>query len=185
MHKPSHNFLSRPVRLILMAVLVIAVIIIVVATTSLKEKFESWQPAEEKPELSEPFHAAQMLIGDWRADKGIQEVFERWSENADGGLSGQGVAVLNGAETLFVEQFTITPTDSGVFYTAESDMADVIVPFRLTVFTENSLMFENPEHEWPRRIIYKLLTEDSLHAHIEGVSGDRHLEADIFFERTD
>jgi hypothetical protein len=42
------------------------------------------------------------------------------------------------------------------------------VAFKLTSSTIDYLVFENPEHDFPKKITYKLVTKDSLYAEISG-----------------
>jgi hypothetical protein len=42
--------------------------------------------------------------------------------------------------------------------------------FKLVKMGEKEAVFENPEHDFPQRIIYRLENDGSLHARIEGMS---------------
>ena len=44
-------------------------------------------------------------------------------------------------------------------------------------------VFENPEHDFPKRIVYKLITTDSLHAYIDDGKEDSKKKQNFYYKR--
>jgi hypothetical protein len=53
--------------------------------------------------------------------------------------------------------------------TVKGQNSDKPVTFKLTNSTEKQLVFENPKHDYPKKIIYTQINEDSLVAEISGI----------------
>lgn len=116
---------------------------------------------------STPASLAQIawLAGSWRGESEGTHQEEHWLA-PDGGLmlglhrdvSAKGRASF---EYLRIEQHA-----DGVVYQASPGGAPP-TPFRLTEATATRAVFSNPEHDFPKRIIYTL-SGNSLTARIEG-----------------
>lgn len=55
------------------------------------------------------------------------------------------------------------------------------VEFEITSFTKNSFVAENPNHDFPQRIVYKLEDEKHLHIYIEGNSKGKNKRVNYHF----
>lgn len=118
------------------------------------------------------------ILGDWNRI-GLpdgQSGYERWHV-ADHGYSGVG-ARLKGTQVVFMEKLRIEADNDGVFYVADVPGNSSPVRFRLVEQTEASAVFENPTHDFPKRISYRM-TDGRLEARVSG--GGR--EAAFLFER--
>ena len=51
--------------------------------------------------------------------------------------------------------------------TVEDQNKQQPIAFKMTKAEGNMFVFENPQHDFPKRIVYKLITTDSLHAFID------------------
>lgn len=98
------------------------------------------------------------LRGDWMDDsgRGRYRFHETWQAAGDSGLAGTGVA-LSGTDTVFIEELSINwYADGRIIYAARigSQNDGQWVPFDLVHGTD-SLVFSNPNHDFPRRIAYR------------------------------
>ncbi len=97
------------------------------------------------------------LIGKWIDDQSDDStVFhEHWSRLNDRSLEGLGFVMLKN-DTVFIEHLGIHRTDTGTFYSAQIPAQNEGKPvyFKLTS-TSDSLSFENPDHDFPQRIVYR------------------------------
>ena len=97
------------------------------------------------------------LIGDWQdMDTSDGTVFqEHWTRTNDSLLTGRGL-VLSGGDTVFVEYLGIHTNADRAFYSARtpSQNGGASVDFKLTAAFGDSLVFEDPEHDFPQRITY-------------------------------
>lgn len=96
------------------------------------------------------------LIGAWQdvQDSGRTVFREIWEKADDGGLKGLGF-VLSGKDTVFIEHLAIRDIENTLHYTATiGDQNDGgTVHFGL-VHAQDSLVFTNPQHDFPQRIVY-------------------------------
>lgn len=135
--------------------LLIPLIVLIVITCSSK-----------KPTV-EPFH---WMAGNWQkvdADSSSQSV-EVWQIESDKLMIGYGLTTAN-LDTLFYEQLKIVVEGDAFYYIA--DVGQGVVRFKLVASTPESWTFENPEHDFPKRIIYQKSGEKMLaFTEAEGVS---------------
>ena len=122
------------------------------------------QPQDDK-KIFQQLHALQ---GTWqmKTSKGI--LYEGWQKINDTLLQG-GSYKIKEHDTIFLERVSLKLTPDGIFYVPvveENNMQPV--NFKLTSHNNNSFLFENPEHDFPKRVIYELITKDSIHAYIDG-----------------
>lgn len=108
------------------------------------------------------------LAGKWeRLDTRPGETaFEEWSAHA-AGLKGRGVT-LRGADTVFVENLSIQQKEGALYYIAEVSHNAEPTPFKITRITGSGFVCENPDHDFPKKIEYRLEAPDTLKAIISG-----------------
>jgi hypothetical protein len=106
------------------------------------------------------------LAGCWeRSDRGSL-ISEMWMKPAGTSMMGSGRTVKNGKTTDF-EFLRIEQRDDAIYYVAKPRANTQDTAFKLTTWSANEFVFENPQHDFPQRIIYKI-NGASLSARIEG-----------------
>jgi len=96
------------------------------------------------------------LIGEWHdvQDSGRTVFNEQWSRAADGTFVGLGF-VLSGKDTVFIEHLGILHMDTSTYYAATIDNQNSGAAVLLKqVHSFDSLVFTNPTHDFPQRIVY-------------------------------
>jgi hypothetical protein len=97
------------------------------------------------------------LLGEWiDAPTPDSTIFhEKWERGSGSDLEGMGYVML-GRDTISIEHLRILHTDTGTFYSAAMPTQNEgrAVLFRLTSASD-SLVFENPQHDFPTRIVYR------------------------------
>lgn len=106
------------------------------------------------------------LAGTWTGEEGGVAMEEHWTAPAGGLMLGLHRDVAKG-KAAFFEFLRIEATPKGIVYLASPKGAPA-TPFPLVESGGNRAVFENREHDFPTRIIYRLTPDDSLHARIEG-----------------
>ena len=81
------------------------------------------------------------------------------------------------------ELMRIEPTDSGLSFVAMVQHNASEVGFRLITLDSAGAVFENLEHDFPTRVIYRPLGNDSLFARIEGKRGEKDVSVDYRYAR--
>jgi len=77
--------------------------------------------------------------------------------------------VIKGKDTTITERVSLRKRKRDIFYTStvEEQNKKMPIDFRLLSVEENTFIFENKEHDFPKRIVYKLVSKDSIHAWID------------------
>ncbi|HLU05698.1 MAG TPA: DUF6265 family protein [Woeseiaceae bacterium] len=117
------------------------------------------------------------LSGCWADENGESGSGEHWLAPAGGSMLGISRTV-RGGRTVGFEFLRIGVADDGniVLVAAPSGQQETI--FGLSSLSEDSVTFENAGHDFPQRVIYRLLAGGRLVGRIEGtVNGEsRHIE---------
>ena len=111
--------------------------------------------------------SAAWLAGCWSADGKEAGSGEQWMAPAGGTMLGVG-RVVRGDQTLGFEFMQVRACANGslVFIAAPSGQRET--SFVLSRSEAGLLVFENPEHDFPQFVIYRLMSPNRLHARIEG-----------------
>ncbi|HVS08300.1 MAG TPA: DUF6265 family protein, partial [Planctomycetota bacterium] len=88
---------------------------------------------------------------------------------AGGAMLGMARELKDGRMVAF-EHLRIEERDGGVFYVAAPG-GENSVAFRAVRLGTREAVFENPEHDFPVRIGYRLEKDGGLHARVEGSDG--------------
>jgi len=119
------------------------------------------------------------LAGCWEAPGGTQEM---WMKPAGGTLFGMSRTVANG-KTVFSEFIQIHRRDGEIYYTVQPRLAQKATDFKLVRGSATELVFENPEHDFPQRILYRRQLDGSLFARVEGRQKEKDRAMDIPMKR--
>lgn len=116
-------------------------------------------PASSCPTLG----AAQWLLGDWLADEGGRVVTESWRAAGTRTYEGEGATTARTSEApADAETLRIVEMSGEVFYLAKVAHNPYPVTFRLTTCSGTRLVFENPRHDFPRRLEYVLVDDTTM-----------------------
>jgi Domain of unknown function (DUF6265) len=114
------------------------------------------------------FKKLYALEGTWKMNTKRGAVCEEWKKVNKNYLKSKGY-MIRGKDTILSERIALTNTKEGIFYTStvEDQNNKQPVAFKMTGSENNMFVFENPLHDFPKRIVYKLISADSLHAYID------------------
>jgi hypothetical protein len=122
-------------------------------------------PAEAPADLS-------WLAGVWATEPDARgAVTEEFWSDAKGGLMLGASRTLQGERAVFFEHLRLERRDTGWVYLA-SPRGQNETAFALTAHTATSATFENPEHDFPKKISYAL-EGDTLTATVTGERNGR------------
>jgi hypothetical protein len=114
---------------------------------------------------------ALFLVGCWRAtDPDGSVIEESWSRPAGELMLGWSRTVRPGRTTQF-EHLRIQPVGERLFYRPAPGGRPSEHDFRMTLSMRDQIVFEAPEHDFPKRIVYSLLPDGALRARIDGGAG--------------
>lgn len=78
-----------------------------------------------------------------------------------------------GDKTVEFEYLRIEQRADGIYYVAHPKARCPGTDFKLTHASATEAVFENPQHDFPKRIIYKKTANDGLTASIDGGEGTK------------
>ncbi len=119
---------------------------------------------EAKPTID----SLNWLSGCWEQNDAAKKRFgsEQWMKPAGQSMLGMSRTVKNGKVSGF-EFLRIVEDDSGIHYISRPSQNKEETSFKLIKSGANKVVFENPAHDFPQRIIYRL-EKTNLFARIEG-----------------
>lgn len=120
------------------------------------------------------------MAGDWIQETGAATVQETWSAPYQGGMAAVGQTRKPG-QPIAYEFMTITTQPAGATFTAYV-AGQPPTPFVLQPGKPGEAVFENPEHDFPQRVIYRRCDAD-LCARIEGTVGGQVQAMDWRYRR--
>jgi hypothetical protein len=121
------------------------------------------------------FKKLYSLEGLWKMKTKRGAICEEWKKVNKNYLQNKGY-MINGTDTIITERVALQRSNDDIFYTSivEDQNNKKPIVFILTKSESNTFVFENTKHDFPKRIVYKIVTEDSLHAFIDdGMDGSK------------
>ena len=141
---------------------------------------------QETPKQATQISSLAWLTGHWHRTTGKQYSEEHWTAPRGGTMLGVG-RTIQGGRTVFFEYLRIEDRGkSGVAYVALPKGANKEVAFKLTSLKASRVVFENPSHDFPRRISYwieKLDDVQMLVAEIDDGPNGKGKKATFRFQR--
>jgi hypothetical protein len=113
---------------------------------------------------------ANWLIGEWQNSSETEKVTEIWEKENDSVYVGKSYSLRN-SDTISSERIRLEEHGDKLFYipVVKNQNAGKAVKFTFISSEVNQLAFENPMHDFPQRVSYSLITNDSLFAEISGM----------------
>ena len=122
------------------------------------------------------------LEGKWTGMQEGAEFFELWQPASGDKMHGLGGGVMNN-DTIFSEEVSIEKREDGLYYTANVSENGAPVSFKFTGYKQDSAVFENPEHDFPQRIVYFKGPADKLYACIDGKQKGAYNKVEFSFTK--
>jgi hypothetical protein len=110
----------------------------------------------------------RFIEGNWKGEFGGASIEEHWTEAAGGTMLGVSRTIVSG-KTVAFEFLRIEKREDGVFYVAQPNGRPP-TDFKLTKVSAGEAVFENPQHDHPKIIRYRL-GDGTLVAEVEGDEG--------------
>ncbi|MES2558314.1 MAG: DUF6265 family protein [Bacteroidota bacterium] len=129
------------------------------------------QPSAAKPEPTSytQLAMAKQLLGNWQNQFPEGVAAESWEQLNDSTYAGKSFVVM-GADTVSSETLVLQQRGKEVLYipTVKDQNNGESVSFLLTSLNDKQLVFENPKHDFPQKISYTFISNDSVVAEISG-----------------
>ena len=128
--------------------------------------FMSVRTVSAQQKISLPF---KELTGTWTLiNKKGNLMAEEWIKKDDNSMIGKSYMVKSG-DTVMLEKVDLVKEGDDIFYipVAYGQNEDKPVRFKLTSAKDAVYIFENPAHDFPKRIVYDFSVNNALHAYID------------------
>ena len=107
------------------------------------------------------------ISGDWQTEPGgKRQIDEHWTTVAGASMLGMSRTVA-GEKTIEFEYLRIEQRADGIYYVAYPQGRCPGTDFKLTRASATEAVFENPQHDFPKRIIYRKTGDDLLTASVD------------------
>jgi len=124
------------------------------------------------------------LSGCWAYDDQDSGSGEYWMPPAGSTMFAVSRTVQDGRTVAF-EYLRIAEDDDSSLTLFASPSGQLRAQFHLTSMTDTEIVFENPDHDFPQRIIYRLRDTDHLLGRIEGQNNGQTVAVDFPMTRMD
>lgn len=135
----------------------ILLILIISSISSCKNYDKNGREIKDYDELKK----ANFLLGNWENETKNGKLQEIWTVKNDSTLLGQSYFIIK-KDTIHNETIDLVESKGILLYiaTIKGENQNLPTTFNFTETEENQLKFENPKHDYPSLIFYKL--KDSL-----------------------
>lgn len=106
------------------------------------------------------------LAGCWETSTKTATISEQWMKPAGGSLIGMSRTVRDG-KTVAWEFIRIAAVDGVLSYIARPHQNKEETVFKLTESSAMRVVFANPAHDFPQRVIYRKDGASKVHARVE------------------
>ena len=115
---------------------------------------------------SSPIDRAAWLSGCWEMRVRDRFTMEMWMPPAGGTMMGASRTTRAGVVREYEQLRLHTSGDTLIYSALPSGQS--LADFRSTSVSETALVFENPAHDFPKKISYRRIGRDSIVARVEG-----------------
>ena len=126
------------------------------------------------------YEKAGWLIGEWGNSSRAGVLHESWEHESDSVYMAKSSFVV-GTDTVFKESVKLAERNGDLFYivSVPGQNKEKPVSFKMASALGDSLVFENAQHDFPNRIVYRNFHGDSLTAVISGKENG-NLKREVF-----
>lgn len=139
---------------------------------------------DKKKGIQETVNLFNWLNGDWVMKEGDGIVSEQWKNINDSLMEGSS-DLIKADSVIPFEKIRLFRRNNEFYYEAKAagQNNEQPVEFRLTSISDTGFVGENPQHDFPKRITYKLVNKDSIHAFVDGGPQQTDKKSDFYYSR--
>lgn len=149
----------------------------------------SCKKTESKPEVElknySKLKKAKWFLGNWENVTKESVSREIWSQKNDSTFFAESFTLVE-KDTVFYEKIELIERNDSLLYivSVRNQNKEKPVSFYMTKSTDNLFIFENPKHDFPNKIEYNKIGNDSLFAKIYGTDKGKQVSIDFPMKRT-
>lgn len=125
------------------------------------------------------------LIGTWQMEKKNGLLTETWQQTNDSTFDESSYFQKTSDEKKLLENVQIVFRENNLYYipTVSDQNNQQPVKFLITSTSNNKLIAEDPDHDFPKRIVYEMINPDSIHARKDGGTSMPEKKIDFYYSR--
>lgn len=133
----------------------------------------------------EPYKQITKLSGTWMVSDGEGGAYEEWSRSNGDSMVGKAYKLSGPSDTIVSERIVLKKDGESVWYipTVQGQNGGKSIPFKMISYNDSSFTFENKAHDFPQRVIYRFVNDDSIVATIEGLDSSVRRYFDFYYKR--
>ncbi len=135
--------------------------------------------------LSSNLSDLKWLIGTWQMEKKNGLLTETWQQTNDSTFDESSYLQKTSGEKKLLENVQIVFRENNLYYipTVSDQNNQQPVKFLITSTSNNKFIAEDPDHDFPKRIVYEMINPDSIHARIDGSTSMPEKKIDFYYSR--
>lgn len=122
------------------------------------------------------------LAGCWQLERGDAVYQEMWLPVGADGTVGAAREVRGGRTVSYEFQRIVLSPEGSLSFIAQP-LHQEATEFRMVTHGDGGLVFENPAHDFPQRIEYRLVDLNAMHARVSGTVAGRQRAVEYPMER--
>jgi Domain of unknown function (DUF6265) len=149
----------------------------------------SCKQGESKPKIEKKkypkLEKAKWFIGNWENVTKESVSREIWQQKNDSTLFGESFTTVE-KDTVFYEKIDLIQRNDSLFYivSVRDQNKEKPVSFYMIKSTDSQIVFENPKHDFPNKIEYNKVGNDSIFAKIYGSENGKEMTIDFPMNRS-
>ena len=165
-------------------VLLITLVSIILLSSCKKESQIEVFGIKTKKEFNQ-LKKANWFLGNWENISKEATFKEFWNKKNDSSYFSESIVIIE-KDTVFYEQMDLfQKKDSLIMKISVKDQnKEKPISFYMTKSSENELTFENPKHDFPTKIVYTKITNDSMVGAIYGKKNGKELSETFPMKKT-
>jgi hypothetical protein len=139
---------------------------------------------DKKKTVVQTVNQFSWLNGYWEMIDKDGKVAEKWKHVNDSLMDGIS-DFIKGDSVIPFETMRMLRRGNDFYYEAKAagQNNEQPVAFKLSSFSDSGFVAENPAHDFPKRITYRLVNKDSIHAFVDGGPAMPDKKSDFYYSR--
>ena len=160
-------------------------LLLIVSMTSCKKESQIEVFGNKTKKDFNQLKKASWFIGNWENISKEATFKEFWNKKNDSTYFAESIVIIK-KDTVFYEQMDLFQKSDSLIMkiSVKNQNKEKPVSFYLTKANENELVFENPKHDFPTKIVYSKITNDSIVGAIYGKKEGKEMSEIFPMKRT-
>jgi hypothetical protein len=111
------------------------------------------------------------ILGDWISKSEKTDTHESWHQLSELTFEGKGLSFNKQGQQTSLEDLRLLNMQGEIYYLAKVSHNPLPVAFKAISCDANQVVFENPHHDFPNRLLYVLKVTGSMEVTVSDLQG--------------